>query len=60
MGWFYMMGINVPVDYVKAKHQLDLAAAQGNITAKENLITLERLLGQPGAPASTNAMQPSS
>ncbi|MDO8991176.1 MAG: DUF4034 domain-containing protein [Sideroxyarcus sp.] len=60
MGWFYMMGINVPVDYVKAKHQLDLAAMQGNITAKENLITLERLLGQPGAPASTNAMQPGS
>jgi hypothetical protein len=51
MGWYYMMGINVPVDYVKAKHHLDLAAAQGNITAKENLVTLERLLGQSGTPA---------
>lgn len=47
MGWFYMMGINVPVDYVKARHHLDLAAAQGNNTAKENLAILERLLAQP-------------
>ncbi len=51
MGWFYMMGINVPVDYVKAKHHLELAAAQGNNTAKENLVILERLLAQPGKAA---------
>ncbi len=55
MGWFYMMGINVPVDYIKAKHHLDLAAAQGNNTAKENLVILERLLGQS---ATAEAAQP--
>ncbi len=59
MGWFYMMGINVPVDYAKAKHHLDLAAAQGNNTAKENLITLQSLLGQTGTPVSANTMGPS-
>jgi TPR repeat protein len=48
MGWNYMMGINVPVNYAKAKHYLDLSAAQGNNTAKENLIILNKLLAQPG------------
>lgn len=43
MGWYYMKGINVPVDYVKAKHYLDLAAKQGNATAVENLAILEKL-----------------
>lgn len=58
MGWFYMMGINVPVDYVKAKHHLDLAAAQGNNTAKENLVILQRLLSQPGKTSAAEAEQP--
>lgn len=43
IGWNYMKGINVPVDYVKAKHYLDLAAKQGNQTAKENLVILDKL-----------------
>lgn len=43
MGWFYMMGINVPVDYTKARRFLEMAAKQGNNTAKENLEILERL-----------------
>lgn len=43
MGWFYMMGINVPVDYPKARRLLEMAAKQGNNTAKENLAILERL-----------------
>ena len=43
MGWFYMMGINVPVDYSKARRLLEMAAKQGNNTAKENLVILERL-----------------
>ncbi|HEY0665909.1 MAG TPA: hypothetical protein VGD24_07585, partial [Gallionella sp.] len=48
LGWYYMMGVNVPVDYVKAKHYLDLAAVQGNATAKANLDVLKELLVQPG------------
>jgi hypothetical protein len=48
LGWFYMMGENVPVDYVKAKYYLDLAAAQGNSTAKANLNVLNDLLSQSG------------
>jgi hypothetical protein len=43
MGWLYMKGINVPVNYVKAKHYLDLAAKQGNQTAVENLAMLNKL-----------------
>jgi TPR repeat protein len=43
MGWNYMKGINVPVDYAKARHYLDLAASQGNQTAKENLVILDKL-----------------
>lgn len=43
MGWNYMKGINVPVDYVKAKHYFDLAAKQGNQTAVENLAILDKL-----------------
>lgn len=43
MGWNYMKGINVPVNYVKAKHYLDLAAKQGNQTAVENLAILDKL-----------------
>lgn len=43
MGWNYMKGINVPVDYMKAKHYLDLAAKQGNQTAVENLAMLNKL-----------------
>ncbi len=43
MGWNYMKGINVPVDYAKARHYLDLAAKQGNQTAKENLVILDKL-----------------
>lgn len=43
MGWYYMKGINVPVDYVKARHYLDLAARQGNETAVANLAALEKL-----------------
>lgn len=43
MGWNYMKGIHVPVDYVKAKHYLDLAAKQGNQTAVENLSILAKL-----------------
>jgi TolA-binding protein len=58
MGWYYMMGINVPVDYVKAKHYLDLAAAQGNNTAKENLVTLKQLLSHSDKTSSTEAKQP--
>ncbi len=58
MGWFYMMGINVPVNYAKAKHHLDLAAAQGNNTAKENLVILQRLLSQSGKAPTAAADQP--
>lgn len=43
MGWYYMMGINVPVDYIKATYYLDLAAKQGNKTAIENLAILKKL-----------------
>ncbi len=43
MGWNYMKGINVPVDYVKAKHYLDLAAKQGDQNAIANLAMLEKL-----------------
>lgn len=43
MGWNYMKGIHVPVDYVKAKHYLELAAKQGNQTAVENLAILAKL-----------------
>jgi TPR repeat protein len=43
MGWFYMKGIQVPVDFKKARHYLELAAAQGNQTAKENLVILSNL-----------------
>ncbi len=43
MGWYYMMGITVPVDYVKARHYLELAAKQGNGNAIANLATLEKL-----------------
>lgn len=43
MGWNYMKGINVSVDYVKAKHYLDLAAKQGNETAMANLDILKKL-----------------
>lgn len=42
MGWYYMMGINVPVDYIKATYYLDLAAKQGNKTAIENLAILKK------------------
>lgn len=48
LGWYYMMGVNVPVDYAKAKHYLDLAAAQGNAHAKANLNVLNDLLSQSG------------
>lgn len=51
MGWYYMMGINIPVNYSKAKHYLELAAAQGNVTAKENLVTLKKLLARPNTDA---------
>jgi len=40
IGWFYMKGIRVPVDLKKARHYLELAAAQGNQTAKENIVIL--------------------
>ncbi len=40
IGWFYMKGIKVPVDYKKARHYLELSARQGNQTAKENLVIL--------------------
>jgi hypothetical protein len=43
MGWYYMKGINVPVNYVKAKHYLDLAAKQGDETAMANLAMLKKL-----------------
>jgi hypothetical protein len=59
MGWYYMMGIIVPVDYVKAKHYLELAAAQGNNTAMENLVTLKRLLTHSDKTQPTKAASPS-
>ncbi len=43
IGWFYMKGIKVPVDYKKARHYLEMAAKQGNKTAKENLAILNGL-----------------
>jgi len=43
MGWYYMKGINVPVDYVKARHYFDLAVKQGNETAAANLDALKKL-----------------
>ena len=43
LGWYYMKGINVPVNYLKAKYYLDLAAKQGNETAMENLELLKKL-----------------
>lgn len=43
IGWYYMKGINVPVNYAKAKHYLDLAAEQGNETALVNLDMLKML-----------------
>lgn len=43
LGWYYMQGINVPVNYLKAKYYLDLAAKQGNETAMENLEILRQL-----------------
>jgi TPR repeat protein len=58
MGWYYMMGINVPVDYAKAKHYLDLAAAQGNNTAKENLVILKQLPGYSDKTPTTEAERP--
>lgn len=43
IGWFYMKGIKVPVDHKKARHYLELAANQGNRTARENLDILNKL-----------------
>jgi TPR repeat protein len=53
MGWYYMMGINVPTDLNKAKHFLELAAKQGNRSAAENLITLEKLQSRSNTDLST-------
>jgi Domain of unknown function (DUF4034) len=43
IGWYYMKGINVPVDYVKAKHYLELAAKQGDRNAMANLDMLKKI-----------------
>lgn len=43
IGWFYMKGIKVPVDFKKARRYLELSANQGNRTAKENLVILNGL-----------------
>ena len=43
IGWLYMKGINVPVNFKKARHYLELAARQDNRTARENLEILNRL-----------------
>lgn len=42
IGWYYMKGIGVPVDNVKAKHYLELAAKQGNQNAAANLDMLKK------------------
>lgn len=42
IGWYYMKGIGVPVNRVKARHYLELAAKQGNQTAMANLDMLKK------------------
>ena len=43
VGWYYMTGTCVITDLIKAKYYLDLAAKQGNNSAKANLKIWEQL-----------------
>jgi hypothetical protein len=43
IGWMYMQGIKLPVDYKKARYYLEMAARQGNKTSQGNLLILNQL-----------------